>query len=175
MSDSILVVYATRYGSTREVAEQVAATLRENGLDVDLQPAREVETVDDYRAVVLGTPLYIGRWLKEARRFLTRHQEALQKRPVAVFSLGPTGEGEEEWEGVREQLDKELDGFPWLEPVSAGLFGGRYDPAKLGLFHRMLASLPASPLYQMRASDVRDWERIEAWANDLATTLRGRG
>lgn len=175
MSDLILVAYATRYGSTQEVAEQVAATLRENGHEVDLQPAGQVQTVDDYRAVVLGTPLYIGRWLKDARRFLTRHQEALTERPVAVFSLGPTGEGEEEWEGVRGQLDKELAGFPWLEPVSVALFGGRYDPAKLGLFHRMLASLPASPLYQMPASDVRDWERIEAWANDLATTLEEGG
>jgi len=175
MSDSILVAYATRYGSTHEVAEQVAATLRENGLEVDLQPARRVETVDEYRAVVLGTPLYIGRWLKDARRFLTQHQEALQKRPVAVFSLGPTREGEEEWEAVRGQLDEQLVGFPWLEPVAVALFGGRYDPIKLGLFHRMLASLPASPLYQMPASDVRDWERIEAWATDLAATLQERG
>jgi menaquinone-dependent protoporphyrinogen oxidase len=131
--------------------------------------------VDDYRAVVLGTPFYIGRWLKDARRFLTQHQEDLQERPVAVFSLGPMGEGEDEWEGVREQLDKELAGFPWLEPVSVALFGGRYDSTKLGLFHRMLASLPASPLYQMPASDVRDWERIEAWANDLAATLQEGG
>lgn len=175
MSGSVLVAYATRYGSTQEVAEEVAETLRESGLEVDLQPARRVETVDEYRAVVLGTPLYIGRWLKEARRFLTRHQEALSERPVAVFSLGPTGEGEVEWEGVREQLDKELAGFPWLEPVSVALFGGRYDPAKLGLFHRMLASLPASPLYQMPASDVRDWERIEAWASDLAAALEEGG
>jgi menaquinone-dependent protoporphyrinogen oxidase len=175
MSSSVLVAYATRYGSTHEVAEQVAATLREDGFEVDLQPARQVETVDEYRAVVLGVPLYIGRWLKDAQRFLTQHQEALQERPVAVFSLGPTREGEEEWEAVRGQLDEQLAEFPWLEPVVVALFGGRYDPAKLGLFHRMLASLPASPLYQMPASDVRDWERIEAWATDLAATLQERG
>ena len=171
MSKPILITYATRYGSTQEVAEQVAATLRENGLEVELQPARRVQTLDDYSAVVLGTPLYIGRWLRDARRFLTQHQEALMERPVAVFSLGPTGEGEEEGEGVCGQLDEQLAGFPWLEPVAVALFGGRYDPTKLGLFHRMLASLPASPLYQMPASDVRDWERIQAWAKDLATTL----
>lgn len=171
MSDSILVAYATRYGSTQEVAEQVAATLREKGLEVELQPARQVQTVGDYRAVVLGVPLYIGRWLGDGRRFLERHQEALAERPVAVFSLGPTGEGQEEWEGVRGQLDKQLAGFPWLEPVAVALFGGRYDPARLGLLHRLLAALPASPLHGMPASDVRDWERIQAWANDLAATL----
>lgn len=172
MQKPILVAYATRYGSTQEVAEQVAATLRENGLEVDVQPARQVRAVDEYRAVVLGAPLYIGRWLRDVRRFLMQHQKALQKRPLAIFSLGPTGEGEEEWEGVRGQLEKELAGFPWLEPVAVALFGGRYDPAKLGLFHRMLASLPASPLYQTPASDVRDWERIQTWANDIAAKLR---
>jgi menaquinone-dependent protoporphyrinogen oxidase len=171
MQKPIQVAYATRYGSTREVAEQVATTLREKGLEVDVQPARQVRAVDEYRAVVLGAPLYIGRWLKDARRFLTQHQEALQERPMAIFSLGPTGEGKEEWEGVRGQLEEELAGFPWLEPVAVALFGGRYDPAKLGLFHRMLASLPASPLHDMPARDLRDWERIQAWANELAATL----
>jgi menaquinone-dependent protoporphyrinogen oxidase len=174
MSDSILVAYATRYGSTHEVAGQVAATLRDNGLEVDLQPVGQVQTVDDYRAVVLGTPLYIGRWLKDARRFLTRHQEALTERPVAVFSLGPTGEGEEEWEGVQGQLDKQLAEFPWLEPVAVALFGGKYDPSRLGLFHRLLAALPASPLHEMPARDLRDWEEICAWANELAAKL-GQG
>lgn len=125
-SDSILVAYATRYGSTQEVAEQVAATLREKGLEVDLRPARQAQSVDDYRAVVLGTPFYIGRWLKDARRFLTQHQEDLQERPVAVFSLGPMGEGEDEWKGVREQLDKELAGFPWPLIAFFGWVSGQF-------------------------------------------------
>jgi menaquinone-dependent protoporphyrinogen oxidase len=174
MSDLILVAYATRYGSTQEVAEQVAATLRDSGLEVDLQPARQVEALDKYRAVALGVPLYIGRWLKDARRFLTRHQEALTQRSVAVFSLGPTGQGKEEWEGVRVQLDRQLAEFPWLEPIAVALFGGRYDPTRLGLFHRMLAALPASPLHEMPARDLRDWEEICAWANELAAKL-GQG
>ena len=90
MSDKVLVVYATRYGSTQEVAERVAETLRENGLQVDVKPARQVRALEGYRAVVLGAPLYIGRWLKDAHRFLARHQEGLAQRPVAVFALGPT-------------------------------------------------------------------------------------
>ena len=59
MSDKILVTYATRYGSTQEVAEKVAATLRESGLAVDVQPAKQVRTLDGYRAVVVGAPLYM--------------------------------------------------------------------------------------------------------------------
>jgi menaquinone-dependent protoporphyrinogen oxidase len=172
MTCTILVTYATRYGSTQEVAERIAATLRENGLEVTLQPARKVRDLEGYRAVVLGAPLYIGRWLKDARRFLDRHREALTQRPVAIFTLGPTHEGEEDWQAVREQLDKQLANYPWLDPVAVQLFGGKYDPDKLRFPDNLAAILPASPLYQAPASDVRDWDAIRDWVNDLTTKLR---
>jgi len=93
MSNSILVAYATRYGSTQEVAEQVAVTLRESGLEVSLRPAREVEALDEYRAVVLGVPLYIGRWLRDGRRFLEVARECVQKKPVLLLKGGVTERG----------------------------------------------------------------------------------
>ncbi len=95
MSVSVLVGYATHYGSTQEVAEAVAATLRECGLEVDIQSMRKVRTLAGYSAVVLGAPLYMFRWHKDARRFLSRHREALTQRPVAIFALGPVTTGDE--------------------------------------------------------------------------------
>ena len=172
MSDSVLVGYATRYGSTKGVAEAVAATLREAGIEVEVQPLRKVRTLAGYRAVVLGAPLYIGHWLKDAQRFLRRHQEALMERPVAIFTLGPTRTDEHEWQGVHTQLDQALSKHPWLAPVAVELFGGKYDPAKLRFPDRLLAGLPASPLHQMPASDLRDWTAIRAWANNLADKLQ---
>jgi menaquinone-dependent protoporphyrinogen oxidase len=172
MSACVLVGYATRYGSTQQVAEVVAGTLRDSGLEVDLEPVREVRTLDDYRAVVLGAPLYIGRWHRDAQRFLSLHQEALTQRPVAIFALGPTQPDEQEWEGGRAQLDQELARYPWLAPVALELFGGTYDPAKLHFLDKLLATLPASPLHGMPASDVRNWTAIRAWASALATELR---
>ena len=100
MGSSVLVGYATRYGSTREVAEALAAALREQGLGVDLRPVRDVGSIDGYRAVVLGAPFYIGSWHKDALSFVTRHAEGLASRLVALFALGPLGD--DEVEGVRE-------------------------------------------------------------------------
>jgi menaquinone-dependent protoporphyrinogen oxidase len=166
MSVSVLVGYATRYGSTQEVAEAVASTLRECGLAVDIQPMRQVRTLAEYNAVVLGAALYMFRWHKDARRFLSRHRQALAERPVAVFALGPTHDphDEQEWQDSRAQLDKELAKFPWFTPVDLKMFGGEYDPAKLRFPINLLAG--AEP-----ASDLRDWAAIRAWASSLTTKL----
>jgi menaquinone-dependent protoporphyrinogen oxidase len=171
MSDTILVTYASRYGSTQEVAERVAAMLRENDLQVDVKPARQVRALEGYRAIVLGAPLYIGHWLKDAHRFLTRFQAVLAQRPVAVFSLGPTRLQEMEAADVRSQLDQELNKYPWLKPVASELFGGKYDPATLRFPDSLLAVLPASPLHGAPASDARDWDEIRVWATNLAAKL----
>jgi menaquinone-dependent protoporphyrinogen oxidase len=163
MSASVLVVYATRYGSTQEVAEAVAATLRERGLAVDIQPMRDVRTLDQYRAIVLGAPLYMFHWHKDALHFLARHRAALTQRPIAIFALGPFHAEEKEFQGARQQLEKELEQFPWLTPQAITIFGGKFDPQKLTFPHNLIPALKNMP-----ASDVRDWTAIRVWANDLA-------
>ena len=166
MSTKVLVGYATRYGSTQEVAEAVAATLRECGLAVDTQPMRQVRTLAGYSAAVLGAPLFMFRWHKDALGFLSRHREALKERPVAVFALGPTHDpyDEKEWQDSRAQLHKELARFPWLTPVALEMFGGKYDPAYLRFPIKMLAG-------KEPASDLRDWTAIRAWTRNLAAKL----
>ena len=172
MLPSILVTYASRYGSTQEVAEAVTATLREHGLEVDLRPMREVRTLEGYRAVVMGAPLYIGHWQKDMQSFLAQHRESLMQRQVALFTLGPTQPDEKDWEDVRAQLEQEMAKYPWLKPAATELFGGKYDPAKLRFPDTLLAKLPASPLHKMPASDIRDWTAIRTWASNLVTQLQ---
>ena len=164
MSASVLVAYATRYGSTQEVAETVASTLRESGLEVDLQQLRQVHSIDQYRAIVIGAPLYMFRWHKDALNFLSRYHTSLTTRPVAIFALGPFHADEKEFQGAREQLDKELAKFPWLTPEAIEIFGGKFDPEKLTFPHNLVPALKKMP-----ASDVRDWTVIRAWANGLVS------
>ncbi len=149
------------------MAEAVAATLRERGLAVDIQPMREVLTLDQYRAVVLGAPLYMFHWHKDALHFLAQHREALTQRPVAIFVLGPFHADGKEFQEVREQLEKELAKFPWLIPAAIAIFGGKFDPQKLTFPYNLVPALKNMP-----ASDVRDWTAIRAWASNLATQLR---
>jgi len=166
MSASILVAYATKYGSTQEVAEAVATTLREGGQTVDCQPVKKVRSLDGYGAVVLGAPLYMFRWHGDAKGFLSRHRQALLERPVAVFALGPFHDDAKEQQDARAQLDKELLKFPWFAPVTIEILGGKFDPTTLSFPYNLIPALK-----QMPPSDVRDWAAIRAWASDLAAKL----
>jgi menaquinone-dependent protoporphyrinogen oxidase len=152
-----LVTYASKHGSTREVAERVAEVMRGAGIDADVMPAAEVGHLRGYDLVVLGGALYAGRLHKDARRFLARHRDALSVRTVAVFAMGPKTNEPSDVAGSRAQLDRALKKTPEVEPISVAIFGGVLDPDKLRF-----------PFNRMPASDARDWKAIEAWAAALA-------
>jgi len=159
---SILLAYATRFGSTQEVAEAIATALREAGFEVELQRMQEVQRLDGYDAVVLGAAIYNTHWHQGAHKFLSQYQETLCQLPVAIFALGPLSASEVAMERSRRQLAKELSRYPWLKPVVMEMFVGKLDPTKLGFFDRLGA----------RASDHRDWNAIRAWANALSAQLQ---
>jgi menaquinone-dependent protoporphyrinogen oxidase len=153
----VLVAYATRAGSTREVAEAVAAELRSHGVDARLQTACEVTDLAPYDAVVLGGALYVGRWHRDARRFLKRHRSQLDRLPLAVFALGPQSLEPDQVEQSRKQLERAVAS---VRPIATAVFGGVVDPA----------SLPF-PFNRMPASDARDWDAIRAWSDELVSLL----
>ncbi len=159
-SGPVLVAYATKHGSTREVAADVARVLRQARLDVEIAPAREVKSLGRFSAVVLGGALYMGRWHKHARRLLERRRAELAALPVAVFALGPGSTKPEDIERARGELEKALAAAPEVKPVSTAIFGGVIDPAKLRF-----------PFNKMNAVDARDWQAIQAWAEAVAHEL----
>ena len=159
-SGRVLIAYASKHGSTREVAERLASVMRSAGLAVDVMPAGEVGLLRGYDAVVLGGALYTGRLHKDARSFLARHREPLSVRTVAVFALGPKTINAADVAASRAQLDRSLKKTPNVAPVSVAIFGGVIDPHKLRF-----------PFNRMPASDARDWASIEAWGSELAERI----
>jgi menaquinone-dependent protoporphyrinogen oxidase len=166
MSTPVLVGYASRYGSTQEAAEGVVTALCDCGLDGDLQPLRKVKSLAGYKAVVIGAPLFMYHWHKDALRFLSRFRSTLMKAPVAVFALGPVQypRNEKEWQSARAQLEKELARFGWLKPAAQEIFGGRFDPRVIGYPLRIFAG-------QVPVSDIRDMAAVRSWATGLSESL----
>lgn len=157
-----LVAYASKRGSTEEVARAIAGRLRDAGQHVDVRAADLVEDVAGYDGVVLGGALYAGRWHGDARGFVRRHRDALRVRPFAVFALGPLTLEEEQVAGSRKQLSGALERLE-IEPTVVTVFGGAVDPAKLRF-----------PFNRMPASDARDWAAIGRWADAIAHELEQR-
>ena len=164
---TVLVAYASKRGATAEIAQAIAQTLRESGLGVDCSDVAEVESLEGYDAVVLGSAVYIKRWRGDAKHFLRKHADALAQRPLWVFSSGPTG-------------DPNAGAMPpeWMEPQSIVekverlgarehvVFGGRLPvDSRLPAHRAMVQSTP--PEYR----DRRDWGVIKAWAAGIATQL----
>lgn len=173
MKNRILIAFTSKYGSTREVADVIAGTLKNGGFEVDAQPIGKIRTIDGYRSLVLGAPIYFGSWHKDALHFVEQRRQELDGRPVAIFALGPLGDAadENEMQQARAVIEKGLSKHTWLSPFTIQVFGGKYDPAKLRLADRLIAALPASPLHQQPACDRRDWSAIRAWAGALAEQL----
>jgi menaquinone-dependent protoporphyrinogen oxidase len=161
MSARVLVAYATKHGSTREVAEAIAETLAEEGLLAEVRPAADVTDVEPYAAVALGGSLYMTRWHADALHFLRRHATALRGRPLAVYALGPLTLEEKDVAGAREQLERALRRVPEVAPAETAVFGGVIDPARLRF-----------PFSRMPASDARDPAAIAAWARRVAGMAR---
>jgi menaquinone-dependent protoporphyrinogen oxidase len=152
-TSNVLVVYATKHGSTREVAEAISATLQEHGAEVELRSARDVrERIGGRDLIVLGGAIYSGRWHNDAHRFLKRHRKELLNVPVAVFGMGPRNSSEDAWRRSRGQLDRALAKREWLRPATVALFGGVDPPKREGEARR----------------DLRDWDAVRAWAGEVS-------
>jgi menaquinone-dependent protoporphyrinogen oxidase len=115
------------------------------------------DPVAGYGLVVLGAPLYSGRWHRDAHRFLKRRRRELAGVPVAVFGMGPRSDTPDAWQGSRAQLDRALGKHGWLSPAAVTVFGG-VDPGERG---------------NRPQRDLRDWQTIRDWAGQALTAAGG--
>lgn len=162
----VLVAHASKRGSTAEIAQAIAETLRQSGLSVECTAADEVTTLAPYDAVVLGSAVYMKRWRGDAKHFLRKHRKELSQRPFWVFSSGPTGDpsgDEPSWVEPAKIVEK-VEQLGAREHV---VFGGRMPTDPRGPAQRaMVKNCP--PEYR----DRRDWDEIRAWAAGVASELR---
>jgi menaquinone-dependent protoporphyrinogen oxidase len=162
----VLVAYASKHGSTAQIAHAIAERLRTEGLEADCMDVHDAKKLDGYGAVVLGSAVYMKRWRHEAKHFLHRHRRELAEMPFWVFSSGYVGDAERspEWEeppGVMKTAEE-------LGVREHVVFGGRV-PQDGGFVARSMQK-NTPPEF----ADRRDWEEIGTWAAGIAGVLRTR-
>lgn len=166
MTTKVLVAYATKNGGTAGIADMIAAELTAAGIAVDVQPAAQVSSIDDYAAVVLGGALYTGRWHRDARRFARRYATALRNRPVWVFSSGPLDDSADTREiPAVAQAARAVEQLNARQHIT---FGGRLADDAKGFVARAMVR-------NGRAGDHRNPDRVGAWSRSIAATLGPAG
>ncbi len=167
MGNKVLVAYASKRGATAEIAEKIGVLLRESGLAVDVVEIQEEMNLTPYAAVVLGSAVYIGRWQKEAVKFLETNEAMLAERAVWIFSSGPTGQGDpvellDGWQ-YPEKIQPVLD---HIQPRDVAVFHGELDLSKLNFLEKRMVKGVEAPV-----GDFRDWQMIGEWAREISSEL----
>jgi menaquinone-dependent protoporphyrinogen oxidase len=168
MAGKVLVAYSSKYGSTQEIAEKVGDVLKKGGISVDILPLKKVKKLEDYRAAIIGSAVYIGQWYKPTTKFLKKNQSALGAMPVWLFSAGPPGKGDpvdllRGWKyplALKSIIDN-------IKPRDIAVFHGTLIEEKMGRMEKWIIKRVGGEY-----GDFRDWEMITAWAEKAAKELK---
>jgi menaquinone-dependent protoporphyrinogen oxidase len=165
----VLIVVASRHGATTGIASALADELRHDGHTADIVNTTDAPPPMGYDAVVVGSAVYIGKWLKPAREYLERHQLELSNLPVWLFSSGPAGEAAPQAKDDPEHISE------LVKLVGARghrTFQGKLDPSHLGLGERLIIwNVKRFVRDAAREGDFRDWASIAEWADEIAAAL----
>ncbi len=157
MNQRILVAYATRAGSTAEIAAAIGESLSAHGYAVDVRPIKDRPRLDGYSAVVLGSAIRMGNWLPEAVNYVKANQAALAAMPVALFTVHMLNTGDDE--ASRAARHAYLNAVrPLLNGAEEIYFEGKMDFSRLSFLDRLI-----SKMVKAVEADRRDWAQIRSW------------
>ena len=169
MNTQVLVIYATKYGATAEIAEKIGQVLSQAGLHTDVLPADRVSNLSSYKAVILGSAVYMGGWRKEAAKFLKVNEKVLAGQLVWLFSSGPTGVGDPVELTKGWHFPKALQPIAdRIQPRDIAVFHGALNMKKLNFIEKWMINNVKAPI-----GDFRDWKAITSWAANIADVLKG--
>ena len=168
----VLLAYATGFGTTRDVAVAIGEVLGQAGASVEVKPIRDVADLENYDAVIIGSPIRYDNWMSEARRFVLAHQDRLGTLPVAFFftCLTLSQPTEKARQHASTYTNKLSHLCSRVEPISIGGFAGVLDYSKMPPWLRLIARC-AMAIFGAKEGDYRDWGLIRAWAEDVRAAM----
>jgi menaquinone-dependent protoporphyrinogen oxidase len=159
----VLVAASSKHEATGEIAAEIGRVLSEHGLDVRVASLDAVTDVSGFDAFVLGSAVYVGRWLGPARAFVDEHAGELAARPTWLFSSGPIGDPPKPEADAAVKLDALVEATGAREHH---LFTGRLDRSRIGLGERAVVRVVGAA-----DGDYRDWDDVREWAASIADAL----
>lgn len=166
MGNRILIAYATRTGSTAEVAKVISQVLTARGFTPTLKLVKEKTSIEGYNAVVLGSPIRMGVWLPEMLEFIGSNQAELNRIPTALFTVHILNAGNDDASrAARKAYTDPLRKM--ITPVDEAFFAGAIDFDKLSFLNRARTRLMVGDS-GLKIGDFREWDKVRAWAKDIS-------
>ncbi len=164
----ILIGYASNHGSTAEIADYIGKELNSKDATIEIQPVGQVESVEKYDIVVVGSPVNYGEWLDDITEFVENNLEKLVKVPVACFitSMAAAKTDEDSIKEANDHLTRSLSKIPGLKPFQTGVFAGKLDYKKCTFFEKVLMKVIMTSK-GLEAGDYRNWGKIRSWASTI--------
>jgi menaquinone-dependent protoporphyrinogen oxidase len=164
--EKVLIAYASKYGSTGEVAQAIGHQLCQRGMSAEVRRVEEVTDLSPYTAVIVGSAIRMGNWLPAGIKFVEEHAEALRKMPTATFTVHMLNiDGSEASQKARAAYVEPVHAL--IEPDHEVFFGGRMDVGNLTFLDRFIARM-----VKAEDADLRDWGTIEQWTDEVFVTSR---
>jgi len=159
----VLVVTASKHGSTADIGRAIADVITGEGIEVHVSDPDTMPTLDGVDSVVLGSAVYAGRWMKSMREFVDAHSAELQELPVWLFSSGPLGDPLKPDE---DPVDVAAI-FGATGARAHRIFPGKLDRRTLNFGERAIVGA-----FKVPDGDFRDWDEIHVWAAGIAEELK---
>jgi menaquinone-dependent protoporphyrinogen oxidase len=160
--NKVLVAYASKCGSTGEVAQAIAQELCARGMTVDVRRVSEVKDAAEYDAFVVGSAIRMGSWLGEAKKFVETNAAVLQAAPTAFFTVHMLNTDDSE-ESKTNRAAYVAPIHAVVQPQAEAFFAGKIDLGKMSFLDRMISKMMGA-----QDEDKRDWDAVKQWANQLA-------
>ncbi|MHA2020198.1 MAG: flavodoxin domain-containing protein [Candidatus Thorarchaeota archaeon] len=176
MTNRVLIGYGSRYGTTTEIADAMAKTVQEAGVQVDLINLKKEKPpipLEDYSLVVIGSGIQAGRWTKHPLEFIKKNLDALSRTRVAIFVVCAYAASPDKCDTAQsEYLDKIVQDYPDLAPISTGLFPGMFDLSKYNFAVKALVKSMVKKQIEPGQEvpekiDFRDGEMVNDWIAKL--------
>lgn len=163
MEKKVLVAYVSKYGSTGGIADTIGKELCSKEVAADVRLIKNVSNISLYQAVVIGSPVYMGKWMPEAVDFLKANRDVLSQVPVAYFLVCMTmaRASEKKRAEVLSYMDPVLKAVPEIKPIGIGTFAGALHYENLSWLNKKILKSKETP-----EGDFRDWNAIRAWARE---------
>jgi len=188
---SVLVLYATREGHTRRIAEHLAATIRARGYSSDVLDSAHPPagfSLVNYSAAIVAASVHQGAHEKEMVAFVKGHREELERIPAVFLSVSlseagvedPTASPERRAQStadVQKMIDAFLVATGWhpskVRAVAGGLSYTKYNFLVRFVMKRIAKSQGAST-DTSRDHELTDWEALDRIVDEVVPNPASR-